>query len=319
MSQPNLLTEHQKKSLAQLEPTLKQCVRSADLDRAKKITGKIQVLLRPTGHETRLLQAKNWLYETALEANNITYAKMGFEGTIQKSTPRTRLHLEALSLLAICYLRESNIEKARELIVKSVENINNIKSDERRKQFHKRLINRLEEESLLIGLVNKNGKLLNASEVDAESVKLVMNKTEDQILLEMGKAVPKQSIDLLNQVREAYQLRLPAPDRKLLPPPLNEECKQELGTRASMALRRVAWRAVCSRDSDIYKAWSQGLSVVYDKKYIAVAIAGAFNTLSITITMLAASAAALAVKFGAEVFCEIFAPESIMIDRKNKR
>ncbi len=318
MSQPLALTEHQKKSLAQLEPILKQCVSSADFNKAKKITGKIQTLLRPTGHETRLLQAKNWLYETALEANKVPFAKMGFEGTIQKSSPKTRLHLEALSLLAICYLRESNIEKARELIVKSVENINNIKSDEKRKQFHKRLINRLEEESILIGLVNKNRELLDISEVDAESIKLVMSKTEDQILLEMGKAVPKQSIDLLAQVREAYQLRLPAPDRKLLPPPLNEECKQELGTRANTALRRVAWRAVCSPDSDIYKAWSQGLSVVYDKKYIVAAIVGAFNSLNITITMLAASAAALAVKFGAEVFCEIFAPESIMVDRKNK-
>lgn len=318
MNKPQPLSETQKRTLSVLEPQLRRCVRSADLDQAKRITGDIQNLLRPTGHETRLLQAKNWLYETALESNNLTYAKMGFEGTIKKSSPRTRLYLEALSLLAICYLRENNIKKARELIVKSVESINNIKSDERRKQFHRRLIMRLEEESILVGVIDPTKPKLDLAEIDAETVKLVMSKSEDQILLEMGKVVPKQAIDLLGEVRDAYQLRLPAPDRKFLPPPLNEETKQELGVRANSALKRVAWRAVCSPESDIFKAWNQGLSVVYDKKYIAGAIVAAFNSWSITTAMLAASAAALAIKFGAEVFCETFAPESIMIGRSDK-
>ncbi len=316
---PNPLSEKQKNTLSILEPELRRCVISADFERAKNIAGKIQKLLRPTGHETRLLQAKNWLYETALEANNLTYAKMGFEGTINKSSPRTRLHLEALSLLAICYLRENNINKARELIIKSVENINNIKSNERRKQFHRRLITRLEEESILVGLIDPKKQKLDLTEIDAQAVKLVMSKSEDQILLEMGKVVPKQAIDLLAEVRNAYQLRLPAPDRKYLPPPLNEKTKKELGVRANSALKRVAWRAICSPDSDIYKAWSQGLTVVYDKKYIAGAIVATFNSWSITTAMLAASAAALAIKFGAEVFCETFAPESMMIGRNDKK
>ncbi|AKB03722.1 hypothetical protein VAA049_2489 [Vibrio cholerae] len=34
--------------------------------------------------------------------------------------------------------------------------------------------------------------------------------------------------------------------------------------------------------------------------------------------MIAASAAALAIKFGAEVFCETFAPKSMMIERVDK-
>lgn len=318
MQKKPVLTKEQKEKLAVWERQLKACVRSANLNRAKKITTSIQELLRPTGHETRILQAKNWLYETAMEANNLTFAKMGFEGSIQKSDKRTRLNLEATSLLAMCYLRESNIDKARDLIVQAVENINNIKSNQKREQFHKRLIERLEEESILVGLKDETANPLMVEEVDKQAIKLVMNKSENEIYLEMGRAVPQRSIDLLSEIRNTYTLRLPAPDRKFLPPPITEENKEELGKRASSALKRVAWRAVCSPESDIYKAWSQGLSVVYDKKYIIGAIVASFNSVSIFAVMIAASAAALAIKFGAEVFCEIFAPNSMMIDRRDK-
>lgn len=318
MNENQPLSKIQKEKLAKLEPQLRSCVGAADLTRAKRIMAQIQELLRPTAHETRILQAKNWLYETAMEAGSLTFAKMGFEGTIQKSNSRTRLNLEATSLLAICYLREGNLEKARDMIVRAVKNINNIKSPERREQFHRRLIERLEEESILVGLKEESSGKLDLDEVDRQSVQLVMTKSENQIYLEMGRAVPQRSVDLLKDVRSTYTLRLPSPDRKMLPPPITEENKEALGKRASSALKRVAWRAVCSPDSDIYKAWSQGLSVVYDKKYISVAIVAAFNSASITGAMVAASAAALAIKFGAEVFCETFAPSSLMIDRKDK-
>lgn len=311
------LSKIQKERLAKLEPQLRSCVGSADLNRAKRIALQIQELLRPTGHETRILQAKNWLYETAMEAGSLTFAKMGFEGTIQKSSPSTRLNLEATSLLAICYLREGSIEKARDMIVKAVSSINNIKSPDRREQFHKRLIERLEEESILVGLKERSSENLDIDEVDRQSIQLVMTKSESQIYLEMGRAVPQRSVDLLNDVRNTYTLRISGPDRKMLPPPITEENKEALGKRANSALKRVAWRAVCSPDSDIYKAWSQGLSIVYDRKYIAAAIVAAFNSASITVVMVAASAAALAIKFGAEVFCETFAPRSLMIDRKD--
>ncbi|MFW7340517.1 hypothetical protein V0R37_03120 [Pollutimonas sp. H1-120] len=312
------LSKEQKEKLANLEPRLVSCVKSANLREAKLITAEIQLLLRPTGHETRLLQAKNWLYETAMEANSITFAKLGFEGNIQKSGPRTRLHLEATSLLAICYLRERNIDRARELIAKAVDDISCIRSESKRKQFHERLIARLEEESILLGLVDELAPSLDLEEVDWHTVNLIKTKSESQIYLEMGRAVPPQVIDLLDVVRRAYTLRLPAPDIKLLPPPLNKENEESLGKRANSALRRVAWRSICSSDSEVYKAWSQGLAAVYDKKYITGAIVVSFNSISISAVMVAASAAALAIKFGVEVFCETFAPKSLMIEKKDK-
>ncbi len=317
-SRPPPLTSKQKSELSILEPALKDCVKTGNLNKAKSIASKIQKLLRPTGHETRLLQAKNWLYETAMEINNLTYAKMGFEGTRKLSSINTRVYLEATSLLGICYIREQNIEKARPLIQEAVDKINNIKSNTRRRQFHKRLLVRLEEESILSGLMTKDEVKLNIDEVDNEAIKLVMTKTEDQILIDLGSSLPSKSIDILENIRSTYQQRLPGPDRKFLPAPLTKERKLDLGNRAGAAIKRVAWRALCNAESEIYKAWSQGLSVVYDKKYIAAAIVASFKSFNISIIMIAASAAALAIKFGVEVFCEMFAPKSLMIDRSDK-
>ena len=318
MSKPPPLTNDQIKKLAVLEPKLQLCVRAANLQEAKEIASEIQTMLRKTGHETRLLQSKNWLFETAMEAKSLTYAKLGFEGVIKKSSKGTRINLEATALLAICHLKSGELDKCRPLIMDAVRSISNIKSDERRKQFHKRLIERLEEESLLIGLRDENGDPLSLIEVNDAAISMIMNKNEDQILIEMGKAVPRRSIDLLAEVRETYQRTLPKPDIKYLPPPITEETKLELGKRASSALKRVAWRAVCNPESEVHKAWSQGLSVVYDKKYITGAIVASFTSFSISATMLAASAVALAIKFGVEVFCETFSPNGLMINRKDK-
>ena len=338
------LSEEQKKALSKLEPALRKCVASADLEKAKKIERKIQNLLEPTGHETRHSQAKNWLYETALEAGELSYAKLGLKKTIEKSSPTTRLHLEAVSLLAICYLRERDIEKARVLVIDAVRKFYNIKTLWRRDQFYRRLILRLEQESILVGLINDEKRKLIVDEVEAETAKLVESKSQSEILLEMGNAVPKQSMEILSEIqahlryiRKRYSrdfrgeyepwelahddkyLIPPFPPLPPLPPPVNANDRHELGNRASSALKRVAWKALCSPDSEIYQAWNQGLASVYDMRVIAAAIVAAFNSWSIGIPVLASSVAALAIKFGIDVFCETFAPESIMIHRSDNR
>lgn len=262
------LTKEQKEQLAVLEPALRDCVRTGNLSKAKEITGKIQLILRPTGHETRLLQAKNWLYECAIEANNLSFAEMGFIGTRKLASPQTRLYIEATALLGICHLRKGEFQRAKELIIESVQKINHITSDARRHQFHQRLLIRLEEESILAGLVDKSGASLNVDEVDSEAIKLIQNKTERQLLIELGESLPQQSKYILSDIRKTYQYQLSAAEQKFLPPPLTEEKKEDLGKRASAALKRVAWRALCNKDSELYMAWSDGLSVVYDKKYI---------------------------------------------------
>jgi hypothetical protein len=48
-----------------------------------------QTLLRPTGHETRLQQAKAWLFEAAMEAGELDTAELGFIGVRKKTAQGT--------------------------------------------------------------------------------------------------------------------------------------------------------------------------------------------------------------------------------------
>ncbi|QNH08204.1 hypothetical protein HNQ27_12310 [Pseudomonas sp. B11D7D] len=104
--QSSPLSEDQKNKLKGLEPALRLAASRRDYEQAKKITQEIQSILRPTGHETRLMQAKNYLFETALETGKIDTAISGFVGVRQKTAKSTRLYLEATTLIAICYLRK---------------------------------------------------------------------------------------------------------------------------------------------------------------------------------------------------------------------
>lgn len=100
------LSDEQRAKLAILEPMLMLAATARDYEKAKDITLRIQNILRPTGHEMRLMQAKNRLFEIAMESGNINIAISGFTGIRQKVSKRTRLYLEATTLLAICYLRK---------------------------------------------------------------------------------------------------------------------------------------------------------------------------------------------------------------------
>ena len=78
------LTDNQKRRLKLLEPALRQAVKLGKYERAQLLTHEIQDVLRPTGHETRLMQAKNWLFEAALESGNLEFAISGFQGVRKK-------------------------------------------------------------------------------------------------------------------------------------------------------------------------------------------------------------------------------------------
>ena len=89
--------------------------------------------------------------------------------------------------------------------------------------------------------------------------------------------------------------------------------------KAGSALKNVIWRAVCDPNDEVYKAWSEGLSAVYDKKWIAGAILAAFQEANIGTFMIISTMVALAFKLGVGLFCAKFAPKSIMIDVTDKK
>ncbi len=197
---PPKLTEQQKERLKRLEPALKAAALVGDLERAKSLVVDIQNVLRPTGHETRLMQSKNRLYETAMNAGQLDFAIQGFVGIRLKTHKRTRVHLEATTLLAICYLRKSQIDNAEPLISEVLKNDKVISSAKRRAEFRKLVIQRFDEEGTLFALKSESREHMDEDEIEKEAGLIVATKGEDEIYKALGLSVPDYAINILFRI-----------------------------------------------------------------------------------------------------------------------
>lgn len=197
----------------------------------------------------------------------------------------------------------------------TIRKINNIKSDKLRREFHKSFLERVDDELIISRSKEDYDELLDIDFIHNESISIIQSKSEDEIYELIGNTMPDTSIDLLSSFQKNNLKLLPPVDRKLLPSPVSKEKRKEVGRKFSLALKRVVWKGLCDQDSDLYQAWSQGLSVVHDKKYITCAVVTSLANQKIASAMLAASLVALAVRFGVNVFCEMFEPETIMEKR----
>lgn len=319
MPKPPKLTDNQKKRLSILEPKLRNAVRLSNYNLAKIITQDIQSLLRQSGHETRLMQAKNWLFEAAMESGNLQIAISGFEGIRAKCNSQTRVYLEATSLQAICRIREGKLNDAEPLIAEVLHKSKNIKSEKRRRQFKKRIISRFEEEVTLSALKNSGDDHLDIDEIQKEAGLAIQTKNENEILNELGRCLPRKVINDLLRIHNFSGKELPYEERKLLPGPEEIIEEKALGRTVFSSFKRVLWRSLCDPDSDIYKAWfSNGLSLVLDKKYLGTAMTAAMTGLNIGIKALAVSATALIIKMGIETYCITYKPKGVMISRSEK-
>jgi len=184
---PKPLTKDQKDALGRLEPALRKTVRLKDYEEAKRIALDIQKLLRPSGHETRLMQAKNWLFEAALEAGKGETAIMGFTGVRLKVSKNTRVYLEASALLAVCYLRKNRFDLAKPLMAEVLRNESLIKSPSRRREFRLNVIQRFEEEGALASFRGMFRETFSGEEVQKEAGELVQTASEDDYFERIGK------------------------------------------------------------------------------------------------------------------------------------
>jgi hypothetical protein len=92
-------------------------------------------------------------------------------------------------LLAVCHLRSKEIEQAKKLICEVIGKVNNISSELTRRQFQKRLIERIEEECILTELIGSNEMPLNVEEVQSNAVLLIQENSENEILKLIGYSV----------------------------------------------------------------------------------------------------------------------------------
>lgn len=302
--------------LRSLEEELKGAVRTGAVERAIELATQIQGLFADDRRHHRLLRAKLWAFEACLNANRLQYAQSGFLGVRKLAGSSTRLYLEASSLLAICYLRNKEINEAKEVVREVVKKINNIKSDNTRRKFQKRLIERIEEECILTDLMDTQIGPLDTKEIEEKAILLVQHNSDNEIYKLIGNSVPSSGIALLRDVR-AYSIeQIPLSDRKLLPPPERAEEPRKIGKTAFAILRRVIWKTLCSEDSSVYKLWSRRVPKVFDQGYFTAAIVTTLGEYRIGIPLIASGIAALVMKYSAEEFCEISKPKGIMISRK---
>lgn len=304
--------------LKDLEPELKKAGRYGNFKEAKEITQKIQNLFPDNLNHHRLLQARNWFFQAALEDNQIPFAIRGFEGIRIRAAENTRTYLEATVLLGICHLRSRNTEKAKQYIRESILKINNIKSDQRRNQLQKRIIQRIEFECILGQLKMDKGEYLPPEEMHAKAIEMVKNKSDQEIFGLVGQQLPQSALQLTENITDYSVKLLPIGDQKLLAPPPSISTTQ-FGQKVIDTVKRVGWRSVCDPDSEIYNLWSKQVPEVFNKGYFAGAIATTCAKFSIGLPILAVGVVAILMRYSATEFCERYQPNDIMIDIKDKR
>lgn len=316
MSTPPL-KEEQKRQLRLLEPSLRLASARRDFDECERLTAYIQNILRPTGHETRLMQSKNWLFETAMEVGKIDYAIRGFVGVRKKVSKSTRLYLEATSLLAICYLRKRNLDKARPYMVEALRSEKNIKSENRRSDFKVSLAKRFDEEALLVSVSTETTEDMDLAKIQEDAARLIQTKHEDEILELLGSNVPEEALDFVERVNRESKNLLTYEEKLILPSPATFQQKKKLGKGLLAAFQTVIWKSLCDQSSEVYKMWfTNGLQAVLDKKYLTGAIVGSLAGLKIGIYAIAVYLTSLLIKIGIETFCDAYQPNNLMALRK---
>lgn len=305
-------------TLRPMEQDLKKAVSQAEPEKALEIATRIQALFGKDRTHHRLLRAKLWAYEACVDSNRLNYAESGLIGIRRICSRSTRLHLEASALLAVSLLRQKKPTEAKKLIREVIENINNITSDRTRHQFQRRFIERIEEECILAEMIGVDGGTLDPAEIESKAILLLQHNSDEEILKLIGNTVPTAGVLLLKDVRSYSLNLLPAPDRKLLPPPAKAEEPKNIGRTTFALLRRIAWKTFCKSSSPIYKLWSQRIPKVFNDGYFSAAVVATLSEYRIGLPLIASGLAALAMKYSAEEFCELAKPKGLMISRNDK-
>lgn len=311
------LSEEQKRQLKLLEPSLKLASARRDFEECERLTDYIQNLLKPTGHTTRLMQSKNWLFETAMETGKVDYAIKGFIHVREKSSKGTRLYLEATALLAICYLRKKDLAKAKPYMIEALRSEKNIKSEIRRSDFRVSLAKRFNEEALLASVSSETKEHIDIDKVQEDAAKLIQTKHEDEILELLGSNIPENALDFIERVNKESKNLLSYEEKLRLPSPATFQQKNKLGKGLLTAFQTVIWQSLCDPNSDVYKIWfTNGLQAVLDKKYLTTAIVTTLAGLNIGFYAITVYLTSLLIKIGIETFCTAYQPNNLMALRK---
>lgn len=300
------------KRLKILMPQYKKAILSKDFDFAKSLILDIQPLLKNLNKTSKLIEIKNQLFELAIIKNEPNYAIDGLLINRRLINKNTRLHLEATALLAIAYLRICEVEKSKPYIKEVLQNKNVIKTESTRSKFNEEIIKRFDEECTLASLKNEKKVSINLEEAYLKALKYSQTKTEIQLYLELGNSTPKSTKDLLFQIDDFSKNQLTYNERKLLPSSKEFSKNDKVGKTVFSSFKRVLYNSICDPNSEVYKAWyTNGLGAVLDKKFIIVAVSSGLIGFGIGHTALIISACALILRFGLDIYCDMFKPAGL--------
>lgn len=307
MNQP--LSDKQKERLRILEPKLNNAIENQNFEIAKDIVLDLQTLLRPTGHLLRLIQSKNKLYELAIELSKPDFAINGLLSNEKVLNENTRIYLETISLIAICYLRTKDIASAQIYIQKVLKNHSVIKTERTRNVFHSQIISRFNEEVAIATLTSDKEVFLDEAEVEREAINIIQTLTEDEIFSQIGQRSPKATKDLIFLIHDFSTKQLPSAERLALPAPDQMIKDKEVGITVFDSVKRVIYNSLCNVESEIYKVWfNNGMQMVLSKGYIKSAVVSCLVNIGFGFSMIASSIVALIMKFGIEVYCTKYKP-----------
>lgn len=303
------LTEKQKERLKILEPKLEKAIQNRNFDVAKDIVLDLQTLLKPTNHFSRLVRSKNKLYELAIELNKLEFALSGLLSNEKVINHNTRIYLETISLIAICYLRQKEIYSAQRYIQKVLKNHTVIKTKRTREVFHFEIINRFNEEVAMATITKDMAVYLDEKEVEEEAIRIIQTLSDDEIFSKIGQESPQSTKDLIYLIHDFSTKQLPSAERLALPSPDQKIKDKEIGVTIFESVKRVLYNSLCNKESEIYKTWfNNGMQTLLSKGYIKGAVISCLVKSGIGIPMIASSIIALIMKFGIEVYCTKYKP-----------
>lgn len=315
MTRPRKFTTEELDQLRIYESNLTKAAKSGDYAAAKQMLVELQPFLRRIGNETRLQKNKALLFESAMNAGIIDTAIMGFIGVRKKTAKRTKIHLQATALQAICYLRKREIDKAEPLIAFVIEHKKYIKSDSTRREFVSKIVQRFEEETAFASLHDAGSDSIAPETIQKNAGELLKEFTEDELFAELGKSVPPSTVAVILRIDNLARKQLEASEIKYLSDPNDVKSQRHVGKTVFGSIKRVLWKSLCDLNSEVYKAWHNGgMKLVLSKFYIGTAIATVLASHGANLSHLLVVTTALVIRFGIDVYCERYRPEDIMLD-----
>jgi len=304
--------------VTRLEQAVVKMSQEGNLVSAKESLNDLRPILEKYGQNSRLLQSYLRLYEGALESHQLETARDGFADVRRRSNRKTRLYLEATSLLAITFIRLHDLNSAEPLMHEVFNNDIFIRSERQRQLFIQEISERFDREGAISALARVKSDELSEREVHEQAMALLQQGLTDSELTErLGAGIPDSVRNYVLRINQIARKSLPASDLKLLPPPRDFDADIRVGGLIFRSLQRRLHKFLCDEESEVYQAWlREGLNGLCSKAWVSAAVLSSLGSLRIAAGGMAVSLVAIVVQSGLTNFCRIELDEHFLSLRK---